>query len=90
MARVEFRNVVKRFGDVEVIPDMNLDHRRTASSSRFSALPAAASRRACSCSPASIFRPPASFCSTVMLSTRSRPGTETSGSFSNPTRSTRT
>ena len=24
MARVEFRNVVKRFGDVEVIPDMNL------------------------------------------------------------------
>lgn len=24
MARVEFRNVVKRFGDVDVIPDMNL------------------------------------------------------------------
>jgi inositol-phosphate transport system ATP-binding protein len=24
MARVEFRDVVKRFGEVEVIPDMNL------------------------------------------------------------------
>ena len=24
MARIEFRNVVKRFGDVEVLPDMNL------------------------------------------------------------------
>ena len=24
MAKIEFRNVVKRFGDVEVIPDMNL------------------------------------------------------------------
>ena len=44
MARVEFRNVVKQFGDVEVIPDMNL----TIEDGEFVALlgpSAAASRR---------------------------------------------
>jgi ABC-type sugar transport system ATPase subunit len=89
MAKVEFRHVVKRFGDVEVIPDLNL----TIEDGEFVALlgPSGCGKSTSLFILAGIYQPSGgSSCSTAGWSTRLKPRIATSASFSSLMRSIRT
>jgi ABC-type nitrate/sulfonate/bicarbonate transport system ATPase subunit len=76
MARIEFRNIEKRFGDVTALLNINL----MIEDGEFVAL----------LGPSGCGKPMARFCSAIMSSTKWSRATATSGSFSSPTPCTHT